>query len=184
MKIWNILRYVLIIAAIGGAIAYMVSEHNRKERNRQYEQIVREQNLQELRKQEEERQKEMDNTDNAEYQYQKWYDKYIQAKGDMRMLSEMANPEAKRHQIEEEFNEAREQVGYWGGLRQGELEELYSEAESQGDYSLMERYENELSNLKDVLNELFDDDNDDIDNVIDDDYESVDDDIEVSDTDY
>jgi len=180
MKIWNILRYVLIIAAIGGAIAYMVSEHNRKERNRQYEQMVREQNLQELRKQEEERQKEEDNANNAKYQYQKWHEKYFHAKSDMRMLSEMANPEAKRRQIEEEFNEAREQVGYWGGLREGELEELISEAENQGDYGLKESYENELSNIRSVLNELFDDDNDDIDDV----YESVDDDPEVNDTDY
>lgn len=170
MDIWKIIRFVIVVGCIIGAYAYMASVSNKREQNRQlreYQSREATRRTQEYFKREKERKEQeekyeqdlKDNANNAEYQVNRWYEVYGRLKEKSALTSRMSRVQIS--QLRSDMREAKEELLYWINKRAEEIAEKRDEAETDGNTTEVEYYNNELEKLTrkaDIIDE--DDDND------------------------
>lgn len=166
MKVWKIIRFVIVVGFIIGAYAYMDSVSKRRETAKSIQKMRSEEALrhtreyyeQEKRNKEQEERKErefQENANNAEYQVNYWHNIYGELKEKGYLKSRMNRVQIA--ELERELKKAKEELVYWIEKRAEELASKRDEAETADNLYERDKYNEMLEELTKKA-EIIDDD--------------------------
>lgn len=166
MKVWKIIRFVIVVGCIIGAYAYMDSVSKRRETAKSIQKMRSEEALrhtreyfeQEKRNKEQEERKErefQENANNAEYQVNYWHNIYGELKEKGYLKSRMNRVQIA--ELERELKKAKEELVYWIEKRAEELASKRDEAETADNLYERDKYNEMLEELTKKA-EIIDDD--------------------------
>ncbi|MBQ3740090.1 MAG: hypothetical protein II856_02685 [Bacteroidales bacterium] len=159
------IRFILVLGCIIGAIAYMASVSNKRELEKRVQNYQTENTMRQIQKQQQERENEIqrqkmdeENADNAEYQVNRWYNKYVRLKEKSVLTFRMTRPQIS--QLKRDMEEAEEKLLYWINEREKELAEKRDKAVAEGNTVDVDYYNNEIEKLSRKADVIDEDDND------------------------
>lgn len=167
MKVWKIIRFVIVVGCIIGAYAYMDSVSKRRETAKSIQKMRSEEALrhtreyyeQEKRNKEQEERKErefQENANNAEYQVNYWHNIYGELKEKGYLKSRMNRVQIA--ELERELKKAKEELVYWIEKRAEELASKRDEAETADNLYERDKYNEMLEELTKKAGIIDDDD--------------------------
>lgn len=151
--IGKILRFVVVVGCIVGAVAYYSNKTNKRNLVRQIENTERLKQVEKAKKEEQLRKEEEMNANNAKYQVRKWREQYQECWREFYDAQLFGDdmPRSKMNQIKRDLKSAYSQLRYWAEKR---MAEIIKEEESKGSYNTTKEYDELMSMLESIDNDI------------------------------
>jgi hypothetical protein len=160
----KIILYLLVLAGIGGLIAYKSSQSHKREVARNTQSMESERTMQNIREKDQQQEREAEyarqqeeelrqNASNAEYQVNRWYNTYQRLKEEF--TGRMNRVMLKQH--DDALREAKAELLRWIDIRYEEVVDKKIAAELDGNYDEMESWQQEMERLSRIADQIAED---------------------------